>query len=52
MEPTILKKYGVTLAGGVKVSDPDLALRIIEEGGGTKELLKSGAVKKLVVLPE
>ncbi len=52
LEPTILKKYGVTLAGGVKVSDPDLALRIIEEGGGTKELLKSGAVKKLVVLPE
>ena len=49
LEPEILEKYGITVAGGVKVIDPESTIRIIEESGGTKELLRFGAVKKLAI---
>jgi uncharacterized protein (DUF4213/DUF364 family) len=38
---------GVTLLAGVQVVDPDQVLRIVSEGGGTRQLGK--AVRKLTV---
>ncbi|MDD2221583.1 MAG: DUF364 domain-containing protein [Clostridia bacterium] len=39
MAPDILKKYGVTLLAGSRVSDPDRLLKVIAQGGGGLDVL-------------
>jgi uncharacterized protein (DUF4213/DUF364 family) len=47
----VFSTRGVTLLSGVRVIDPERALRIVSEGGGTRQF--GGAVKKLTArLPD
>jgi uncharacterized protein (DUF4213/DUF364 family) len=45
--PELFAGRGVTLLSGVQVVDPDQALRVVSEGGGTHQLGR--AVRKLTV---
>ncbi len=45
--PEIFKKYGVTCIAGVKVIDPERVLKIISQGGGTRNFKDS--VEKVVI---
>jgi len=45
--PDVFRSRGVTLLGGVRVLDPDRALRIVGEGGGTRSFGKT--VEKITV---
>ncbi len=47
LAPNVLDRYGITLLAGMKIVNPDKALQIVSEGGGTQRL--RGAVKKVVV---
>ncbi|HHV35949.1 MAG TPA: DUF364 domain-containing protein [Syntrophomonadaceae bacterium] len=40
MAPEVLKDYGVTLLAGSRVTDSDLLLRVIAQGGGGLDVLK------------
>jgi len=37
--PSVFASHGVTILSGMEVTDPSQALRIISEGGGTRQLL-------------
>jgi uncharacterized protein (DUF4213/DUF364 family) len=43
--PEVFARYGVTMLSGLQVVDPSRILRIVSEGGGTRQF--SGAVRKL-----
>jgi uncharacterized protein len=45
--PEAFGTHGVTLLSGIQVIDPQRALRIVSEGGGTRQF--GGAVRKLTV---
>jgi uncharacterized protein (DUF4213/DUF364 family) len=45
--PEILRRHGVTLVSGVEVADPEAILKIVSEGGGTRQFGK--AVRKLTL---
>ncbi len=48
MNPEPLFRHGVTVVGGVRITDPDVMLRVVSEAGGTRALLKSCARKYVV----
>jgi uncharacterized protein (DUF4213/DUF364 family) len=39
--PEIFSGYGVTLLSGIKIIDPSQALRIVSEGGGTRQFIRA-----------
>lgn len=43
--PEVFGRYGVTMLSGLQVVDPNRILRIVSEGGGTRQF--GGAVRKL-----
>ncbi len=45
--PDVLKGWGVTVAAGVRVTDPDRILKVVSQGGGTRNF--KGAVRKVVI---
>ncbi len=48
MYPETLFNHGVTVVGGVRITDSDTMLRVVSEAGGTRALLKSCARKYVV----
>lgn len=42
MIPDILFDYGIDLVGGMKILDSDATLRVLQEGGGTKQFKQFG----------
>lgn len=42
MLPDILFDYGVDIVAGMKISDSDATLKVLQEGGGTKMFKKYG----------
>jgi uncharacterized protein (DUF4213/DUF364 family) len=48
--PRVFASRGVTLLSGVEVVDPERVLRLVSEGGGTRQLGR--AVRKLTVRPD
>jgi len=47
MIPDPFFSRGVTLVGGIKVTDPARLLRIISEGGGTRQF--KGACEQIII---
>lgn len=45
--PEVFGARGVTLLSGVRVADRERAMRVVSEGGGTRQF--GGAVKKLTL---
>ncbi len=45
LQPSVFASRGVTILSGMEITDPRRALRIISEGGGTRQLL--GATRKV-----
>lgn len=45
--PEVFRRYGITMLSGVQVVDPDRILRIVSEGGGTRQFGR--AVRKLSI---
>lgn len=48
MIPDILFDYGVDIVGGMKIIDSEAAIKIIQEGGGTKLFKKFGVKYNLI----
>jgi uncharacterized protein (DUF4213/DUF364 family) len=46
MLPAVFSDTGITYLAGACIVDPDMAFTILMEGGGTKALYRSGALKK------
>jgi uncharacterized protein len=52
MLPGVFEGTGITYLAGASIVDPERAFTIIMEGGGTKALYQSGALKKVYVEAE
>lgn len=46
MIPSVFTDTGVAFLGGSFIADPDKAFTVVMEGGGTRHLQKSGAIRK------
>lgn len=46
MIPTVFTGTGVSFLGGSFIEDPDQAFTLVMEGGGTRHLQRSGAIRK------